>query len=83
MDKLTGKLETMKFEERVNLYKRVFDSEDAMLVLEDLKNRCYVKTTTLSVQDSETFFNEGMRSVILHIQSQLDFKPGDKVQEEE
>ena len=74
MSVLTDKLMELKEEEIINLYKRVFDSEDAQLMLEDLKNRCYVNVTSFT-GDRQGDFNEGMRSVILHIQTQLDYKP--------
>lgn len=72
---LTEKLEKLTEEELANLYKKTFISVEAQLVIEDLKNRCFVKTTPFAVKDSVTNFNTGMQSVVLHIESQLKYKP--------
>lgn len=69
-------LEKMDAEALSRLYMRVFNSDDGMLILEDLKNRCYAKISTISI-DSHNIdplrvaFNEGMRSVLLMIETRL------------
>ena len=75
MSKLTEKLMELEEEQVANLYKVVFDSEDARLVLEDLRNRCFIKTSTAHELPHVTYNNEGMRTVVLHIESQINFKP--------
>ena len=49
-------------------------------VLEDLKNRCYINTTTYT--GGEIHIYEGMRSVVLHIQTQLNYEKPEKESEE-
>jgi len=79
MSELTNKLMTFDDESVAMLYKRVFDSVDAKLVLEDLRNRCFVKISSCNINmnntSERTIFNEGMRSVVLHIESQLNYEP--------
>lgn len=69
------KIEEMDEFEVAQLYKNMFDTAEAKLVLEDLKNRCFVKTSTAGLTPYETYLNEGMRLVVLHIQTQIDLKP--------
>ena len=72
---LQDKLNTLDMEAVANLYKRLFNSEEGQLVLEDLKNCCFCKITSFTWHDSEINFNEGKRAVVLHIESMIDFKP--------
>ena len=54
------------------LYKKVFGSDEGALVLEDLRNRCFCYISTVTGSEPFVVFrNEGMRSVILHIETQL------------
>jgi hypothetical protein len=55
------------------LYRRVFNTPEGELVLQDLKNRAfyYLPTVGASFIDGEIYFNEGKRSVILSIESRL------------
>ncbi len=75
MSRLNEKLMEMDEDQVARLYKRVFDSEDAKMVLEDLKNRCFVKTSTAHELPHVTHVNEGMRTVFLHIATQITYKP--------
>ncbi len=83
MSELTEKLETLNQHEVATLYKTVFNSMDGQLVFEDLKNRCYAKTSTFGKDNDMTNRNEGMRSVILHIDTQLNDKPDVEKNEQE
>ena len=69
------KIEEMDEVEVAQLYKTVFDSPEAKLILEDLKNRCYMKTSTAGLTPYETYLKEGMRTVVLHIITQINMKP--------
>ena len=80
MSELTEKLETMTEEQIIQLYKTTFDTEGARLVLEDLRNRCFIKTSLPLGQDGDRA--EGMRQVVLHIETQLNHKPEDKKESE-
>ena len=72
---LQQKLESLTPEQLSAVYKRIFSTDDGMMILEDLKNRCfhYVPTTPITGQiDSyRSAENEGMRKVVLHIQTML------------
>lgn len=53
-------------------YQSVFGSMNGKAVLGDLAKRCHAFTTTFSPQSSRvTAFQEGQRSVFLHIQTIL------------
>jgi len=69
------KIEEMDAVEVAQLYKTVFDTAEAKLVLEDLRNRCYMKTSTAGQTPYETYLSEGMRTVVLHIMTQINLKP--------
>ena len=71
---LNEKLQTFSPDEVARLYKNAFDSEEGRLMLEDLKNRCYIYTTPFAVDNPVSNFNMGMQAVVLHIQAQLDYK---------
>lgn len=72
---LLDKLFELSEEDRANLYKNIFDSEAGRLVLEDLKQRCFMRTTTFTPSHGEISFKEGMRAVCLHIESQINYQP--------
>ncbi len=79
MQPLTKKLMEFDEEQLARLYKTVFDSADAKLVLEDLKNRCYsYETTHVPGFPDVINKNEGMRSVVLYIKSQINYEPKEK-----
>ena len=82
MNEYIKKLLTLKDHEVASLYKTVFDTKEGRLVLEDLMTRCYARTSTavdvasgLYVTNDVMNRNEGMRMVILHIDTQLNFEP--------
>ncbi len=80
MFNLTDKLMELDEETVANLYKQTFSSVEAQLVLEDLKNRSFVKTALPYGQEGDRA--EGMRQVVLHVESQLNYKPEDPTKEE-
>ena len=63
-DKSMEKLEALK-----KAYISTFNSESGKEVLKDLERRCFQHTTTFSKDINLLAFNEGKRSVILHIKS--------------
>ena len=50
-------------------YKEVFSGEDGEWVLNDLRKRCFIDHTTYSDSHGQMGFNEGRRSVFMHIQN--------------
>lgn len=60
-------------------YCRVFDGADGRRVLEDLKARGFFLASCLASEPCRTAFNEGRRSLVLHVLAMLDrerFRPG-------
>lgn len=53
--------------ETIRAYKRVFDSKDGKLVLNDLMKSCHMMTTTFDKDPYETHYNEGARGVVIRI----------------
>lgn len=56
----------------IELYKRVFDNPDGKEVLEDLAKRCCIYSTTYSDIPGRMAFQEGRRSVFMHIKGLVD-----------
>lgn len=59
-----------EMKERAQAYKRLFQTDDGKLVLEDLERFCGFHNTSVSEQSPDayqTFFNEGKRRVYLRI----------------
>ena len=81
MSELTEKLETMGEEEVAQLYKKVFGSVEGQLIREDLRNRCFGKMTPFAASDPVTNFNVGMQSVVMHISTQINYKPVEREEE--
>jgi len=53
-------------------YKKIFKSDEGILVMEDLEKRCHFMSTTNVKGDShESAYMEGQRSVLLFIKSML------------
>lgn len=69
------KLSLLNEEETANLYKNLFSTDTGKLVLEDLKNHCFVKTSTADENPYVTYWHEGMRNVVLHIETKINFQP--------
>ena len=72
---LNDKLFDFNEDQMSDVYKNLFLTAEGQLVLEDLKNRCYYKMTSFTGDNSRSNFNEGMRSVVLHIISQITHEP--------
>jgi len=53
------------------LYMRVFNTDDGRLVLEDLRQRCFMYIPTFSDNAILMAQKEGMRSVVLSIETRL------------
>ena len=53
------------------LYHRIFDGEDGQKVLDDLKRRCFAKTTTYDPDPIKMGMNEGRRSIYVYIDNLL------------
>lgn len=58
-----------KVEALKRAYEKVFEGDAGKLVLEDLERYCFIKTTTFTGDGEGTIFNEGRRSVLLHIET--------------
>jgi hypothetical protein len=84
MDRTTRNkiLQELGDEELRALYARVFNTDDGQLVLEDLRNRCFIYIPTIANTDRDTFSNEGKRAIVLTIESRLLPKPVTVKQEE-
>jgi len=69
---LDNKLSKLKPSQLDQLYLRLFNTADGLLVLRDLANRCFVDTTTVTNQiEGGPVMNEGMRSVYLSIVTRM------------
>ncbi len=52
-------------------YKRIFESADGQTIMDDLEKRgCFLRST-FSTDSGRTQFNEGRRSLILHVKHML------------
>jgi hypothetical protein len=61
-----------RIEEKQAVYKRLFGSEDGVVVMKELEMSCYLKSSLFSKDALEMAYREGMRSMVLHIRSMLD-----------
>lgn len=61
--------------ERIRAYKRVFESEDGKVVLQDLMKSCHIFTSTMDANPTEHAYKEGERSVVLRIMRTLNIDP--------
>jgi hypothetical protein len=52
-------------------YNKVFETKEGKLVLEDLQKKCFKNHTTAHELPHMTFFNEGQRVVLLHIETMM------------
>ena len=70
MKKLT-KQQTLK-----NVYKDTFDCKGGELIIEDLKRRYNIDTSTFNIdlRPEDMIYKEGQRSVILYLLNQLKVK---------
>jgi hypothetical protein len=50
---------------------RVFNTDDGKLVLQDLRQRCFSYLPSFNPNAHIMAFNEGMRAVVLNIESRL------------
>lgn len=57
--------------ERKQLYQSVFESSDGEKVLEDLNKRAFGIRSTFHENPQRMAFNEGQRSIILHIKGMM------------
>lgn len=53
-------------------YRRLFESADGRTVMEDLEQRGSFLRSTFSIDPGRTAFNEGRRSLVLHVKHMLD-----------
>ena len=54
-------------------YLNTFSSENGKKVLDDLKRHCFINGTTFNEKSLRMAFNEGQRSIYLHINSMMQF----------
>lgn len=64
-------------------YLRTFETEHGKKVLADLERRCFLKDMTFDRDPYITAFQEGTRSVVLHINHMRDMEYGMEGQKEE
>ena len=57
-------------------YRRCFESEHGVKVLKDLERRCFIKDMVFDKDPIIMSFNEGTRSVVLHINHMRDAEYG-------
>jgi len=57
-------------------YRRAFEGEAGKAVLEDIEARAHMRETSFSPDPQRTAFNEGKRSLALHIRRMLDAENG-------
>lgn len=57
-------------------YRKCFESEDGKKVLSDLERKYFIKDTIFNKDPYVTVFNEGTRSVVLHINHMRDMEYG-------
>jgi len=62
-------------------YRLTFEDEAGSAVLADLEARAFVNTTSFSTDPQQTAFNEGRRSLALHIRRMLAGSSAQRVQE--
>ncbi len=53
-------------------YKRTFDTPDGKAIMEDLEKRGCFQHSTFSAENGRTQFNEGRRSLVLHVKHMCD-----------
>ena len=72
---LTKTLSKLNELELHSLYKRVFDTEDGALIIQDLKNRFYYDVPTITYGGANdpmaVGLKEGMRTAVIHIETLL------------
>jgi hypothetical protein len=72
---LIKRLEDLDEDQLARIYMEVFNTEPGKLIIEDLKNRCFFDISTIvenQMVDPLTMArNEGRRSVLLHLLTQL------------
>ena len=54
-------------------YLSTFNSESGKKVLKDLERHCFIKGTTFSEKSLRMAFNEGQRSIYLHVNTMMNF----------
>ena len=60
-----------QIKELKQLYQNVFESPDGKKILDDLSRKCFINRTTLNESQIQMAFNEGQRSIVLHIQTMM------------
>ena len=56
-----------KAAQTINAYRRLFSTDDGQVVLKDLMQSCYLSRSIIGPSVHDTYFNEGVRSVVLRI----------------
>jgi hypothetical protein len=63
-------------------YRKLFDTPDGKKVLSDLEDFGFYHDSTFSGDVSHIAFNEGRRSVVLHIRNMMNTDPKEQLQRE-
>jgi hypothetical protein len=61
------KRRSKRAEDTVRAYRRLFSTEDGQLVLRDLMRVGFINRSVVGTDTHDTYFNEGIRSVVLRI----------------
>ncbi len=57
-------------------YRECFNSEHGKIVLKDLERRCFIADTTFNRDPYVSAFQEGTRSVVIHIKQLMEVGDG-------
>lgn len=79
-NEILKKLFELPAEEKAQLYKDIFSTTAGKLVLEDLRCRCFVYEPLPFGQEADRA--EGRRQVVLHIETQLNYEPEEKKEDD-
>lgn len=71
-DKKDAEKQEKELRKLQSAYKDIFEGTAGKIVLKDLKMLCHAKRTTYVPNSTDTVFNEGQRSVLLHIETMAD-----------
>lgn len=80
MNALVDKLMELSEEKLAQIYKNVFSTPEGQLLLEDLKQRSFFYSPIPLGEPGQRA--EGARSVVLHIETQINYEKGDSINEE-
>jgi hypothetical protein len=65
----------------IKAYQRLFSTDDGQIVMKDLMKSCFLSRSVIGADPHETYFNEGVRSVMLRLlqQANIDDKQIERI----